>query len=146
MFGPVSLFRVVLRLLRVGHDLRRIGFEQSRKRWLSRHKSMAKTLSPQSLGRWVNRVGRWVPGSRCLDRSLSLASLLADQGTPCSLMIGANKPPQGLAAHAWVEFDGQPIAEIDDPRLKFVVLERWSNLPDAAERSSAGEGGPGRWT
>jgi hypothetical protein len=61
------------------------------------------------LGRAVARTMRLMPGdTRCLARSLVLTHLLARRGIPAKLVIGARATPEFLA-HAWVEYDGQPV-------------------------------------
>jgi hypothetical protein len=61
------------------------------------------------LGRAVVRTLRLVPGdTRCLRRSLVLIQLLAKRGIPARLVIAARTDPDFLA-HAWVEYDGEPV-------------------------------------
>jgi Transglutaminase-like superfamily len=61
------------------------------------------------LGWAVARTLRPMPGdTRCLARSLVLTRLLARRGIPAKLVIGARVAPDFLA-HAWVEYDGQPV-------------------------------------
>lgn len=66
------------------------------------------------LGSIVARVLQLLPGdTRCLARSLVLTRLLARRGIPAKLVIGARATPEFLA-HAWVEFDGQPVLSPGD--------------------------------
>jgi hypothetical protein len=66
------------------------------------------------LGRAVARTLRLMPGdTRCLVRSLVLTRLLARRGIPAKLVIGARATPDFLA-HAWVEYDGQPVLSPGD--------------------------------
>jgi hypothetical protein len=66
------------------------------------------------LGRAVARTLRLMPGdTRCLARSLVLTRLLAKRGIPAKLVIGARAAPDFLA-HAWVEYDGQPVLSPGD--------------------------------
>lgn len=61
------------------------------------------------LGRAVGRTLALVPGdTRCLVRSLVLTRLLARRGLSAKLVIGARASPDFLA-HAWIEYDGQPV-------------------------------------
>jgi hypothetical protein len=61
------------------------------------------------LGRAVTRTLALMPGdTRCLVRSLVLTRLLARRGIPAKLVIGARATPTFLA-HAWVEYDGDPV-------------------------------------
>ncbi len=66
------------------------------------------------LGWAVARTLRLMPGdTRCLARSLVLTRLLARRGIPAKLVIGARAAPAFLA-HAWVEYDGQPVLSPGD--------------------------------
>lgn len=66
------------------------------------------------LGRAVARTLRLVPGdTRCLARSLVLTQLLARRNIPTKLVIGARTAPDFLA-HAWVEYEGQPVLPTGD--------------------------------
>ena len=51
----------------------------------------------------------FVPNARCLERSLVLFFQLKRDGVPVVLRLGAIAYP--FAAHAWVEYDGQPVNE-----------------------------------
>ena len=66
------------------------------------------------LGWTVVRTLKLMPGdTRCLARSLVLTRLLARRGIPAKLVIGARPGPDFLA-HAWVEYDGQPVLSPGD--------------------------------
>ncbi len=66
------------------------------------------------LGWAVARTLKLMPGdTRCLARSLVLTRLLARRGIPAKLVIGARADPDFLA-HAWVEYDGQPVLSAGD--------------------------------
>ena len=66
------------------------------------------------LGWAVARTLTLIPGdTRCLVRSLVLTRLLARRGIPAKLVIGARAAPDFLA-HAWVEYDGQPVLSPGD--------------------------------
>ena len=66
------------------------------------------------LGWVVARTLTLMPGdTRCLARSLVLTRLLARRGIPAKLVIGARPAPSFLA-HAWVEYDGQPVLSAGD--------------------------------
>lgn len=51
----------------------------------------------------------------CLRRSLALQRLLAQRGLPTRLRFGVQRVPggnpPGIQAHAWLEYNGQPIGE-----------------------------------
>lgn len=59
----------------------------------------------------------------CLPQSITLQSLLRRQGIATRLCVGVRKDAGVLAAHAWVEYRGQPL--IDSPAVhdRFAVLE-----------------------
>jgi Transglutaminase-like superfamily len=66
------------------------------------------------LGHAVTRTLSVMPGdTRCLARSLVLTRLLARRGVHAKLVIGARAVPDFLA-HAWVEYDGQPVLDPGD--------------------------------
>lgn len=74
------------------------------------------------LGWVVTRTLRLMPGdTRCLARSLVLTRLLARRGIPAKLVIGARAAPEFLA-HAWVEYDGQPVLSAGDGFGRLVEL------------------------
>jgi Transglutaminase-like superfamily len=66
------------------------------------------------LGHAVTRTLALMPGdTRCLVRSLVLTRLLARRGIAAKLVIGARTAPDFLA-HAWVEYDNQPVLSPGD--------------------------------
>ena len=70
----------------------------------------------------------------CLSRSLVLWWLLARQGFPAELRIGARKNDAALEAHAWVELAGRVLGEDNDPHTQFAAFEQ----PVAAAPRSLG--------
>jgi hypothetical protein len=73
------------------------------------------------LGWAVTRTLALMPGdTRCLAHSLVLTRLLAQRGIPTKLVIGAQAAPEFLA-HAWVEYDGQPVLSPGDESLGRLV-------------------------
>jgi hypothetical protein len=58
----------------------------------------------------VRRAARFVPRASCLAQALAVQYLLARQGMPSEVHLGISKRDGDLAAHAWVEWDGQVIA------------------------------------
>jgi hypothetical protein len=55
----------------------------------------------------------------CLPRSLALWWLLRCHGLEADLRIGVKLVDRRLAAHAWVELQGQPLNEVPDVRRHF---------------------------
>jgi hypothetical protein len=69
----------------------------------------------------VARTLKLMPGdTRCLARSLVLTRLLARRGIPTTLVIGARTTPSFLA-HAWVEYDGEPVLSPGDGSFSRLV-------------------------
>jgi hypothetical protein len=58
----------------------------------------------------VAAAGAFVPYVRCLERSLVLFYQLKRKGVPVVLRLGVWAYP--FAAHAWVEYENQPINEV----------------------------------
>lgn len=68
-------------------------------------------------------AGTHIVRARCLERSLTLQRLLRKQGVPANLQIGVRSEGDSIAAHAWIEIEGRPIAEPEDIDQRFVPLE-----------------------
>lgn len=126
--------QAVARLWRVRRDLARLGFADSVARWLGSPgppgpaapaNRLSRDANPLALARFLHRIGRRLRGSRCLDQSLALTSLLRQQGLPARLVIGAERGGARVSAHAWVELDGQALDEYPEPRARLTVLETW---------------------
>ena len=63
------------------------------------------------------------PGN-CLERSLTLWSLLARRGIASHLRIGTRKTGQRFEAHAWVERNGEAVSEPEGTHLHYEAFER----------------------
>lgn len=73
--------------------------------------------------RLVGIAGRYhLHPKRCLVRALALQWLLGRQGIATVLRIGVRKEAVQLSAHAWLEYEGQPLGEPQDITLRFVPL------------------------
>lgn len=115
--------------------LRRRGFQ----RYLERLQRLPATQSagPEALAR-AERFAHWIAVSshhhvvpaRCLHRSLLLYRWLRTEGLPGELRIGVRTEHGRLAAHAWVELDGQVVN--DDPR----AVQSFARLAGPAGLSS----------
>lgn len=57
----------------------------------------------------------------CMKQSLLLFHFLRKWSYPVRLYFGVAKTEDELIGHAWVELDGKPFAEYDDPRETFRV-------------------------
>jgi len=64
----------------------------------------------QTTKRMINLAARYGPiHATCLHRSLVLWWLLRRQGMACDLRIGVRKAAGQFQAHAWVEYQGDPL-------------------------------------
>lgn len=59
----------------------------------------------------------------CLERSLTLWWLLGRQGIASQLRIGTRKAGDRLDAHAWVEYRGKSLNEIDDVHQRYAAFD-----------------------
>ena len=66
---------------------------------------------------------RLIPNCRCLPRSVALYQALKAAGYQVSHRFGVNRQGQHLAAHAWVEYQQQPLNEAKDLYKRFKVLQ-----------------------
>ncbi|MBM4300062.1 MAG: lasso peptide biosynthesis B2 protein [Deltaproteobacteria bacterium] len=74
----------------------------------------------QSQARCVEAAARHgLYRATCLPRSLALWWLLRCHGMEANLQIGVKLVDTGLAAHAWVELQGQPLNEVPDVHQHF---------------------------
>jgi hypothetical protein len=69
-----------------------------------------------------------VPG--CLTRSLTLCYFLRKLGVDVALVFGAGQTNRQIAAHCWLELDGQPYLEKLDPRSCFIPFYRFASQSD----------------
>lgn len=89
--------------------------------------------TPEGQGAWVtmHRLQRFVgiAGRNhlypmpCLQRSLCLQWLMGRRGISADLRIGVRKEGDGLATHAWLEYQGQPVGEMQPIEARFAPLE-----------------------
>lgn len=78
-----------------------------------------------AIGAAVNIAANHAPGQvTCLTRSLLLRSFLRRLGTDSELRIGVHMENGGLAAHAWVEFSGQPINDAPDIATRYAAFDK----------------------
>jgi hypothetical protein len=59
----------------------------------------------------------------CLEKSLALWWLLGRRGLASSVRIGTRKNAGRLEAHAWVEFDGRALNEVEQPRTQYAAFD-----------------------
>ncbi len=65
----------------------------------------------------------------CLRRSLVLQRMLRRRGILTELRLGVRKEDGQLQAHAWLEYQGQPVGEAED------LTEKYMGLVGMEERS-----------
>lgn len=58
----------------------------------------------------------------CLRRALALQGLLARRGVPTRLRFGVQRLPEGINAHAWLEYNGRPINAPQTVESDYAVL------------------------
>ena len=90
--------------------------------------SLEPLFSPDRLARIANSVVRRGPRfgvGECLIRSLVLYNLLRRFSYHPALLIGGTLSGSDLASHCWVEVEGEPLDELNDPRQVFNVLYRY---------------------
>ncbi len=72
----------------------------------------------------LDRAALWYPRTRlCLARSAVATCLLRWHGFSGEMIVGAKLMP--FHAHAWVELDGQVIADAASVRQRYAVLDRF---------------------
>lgn len=84
----------------------------------------AQLAEAHALGEAVNAAARHTPfAATCLSRSLVLLWMLGRRGVAADLRIGAQMSSGQLAAHAWVECDGQPVNDRADVAQAFTPFD-----------------------
>jgi hypothetical protein len=92
--------------------------------------------APAEVGVLVRRVdtliaaGRPFVRSGCMVRGLTLYRFLRRAGAEVSLRFGAGEMNGRFAAHCWIVYRGEPLAEPRDPRPLFT--ETWRIEPEAS--------------
>lgn len=96
--------------------------------------------SPDQVGALVRRVdaliaaGRPFVRSGCMVRGLTLYRFLRRAGAEVSLRFGAGEMDGRFAAHCWIVYRGDPLAEPRDPRPLFA--ETWRIEPASTGSAS----------
>lgn len=72
----------------------------------------------------IRQAGHSVAAANCLPQSLLLWCWLCRQGMDASLQIGVDRQTADLAAHAWVEVEGQAVAEANNITTRFAPFEQ----------------------
>jgi len=124
---PPSTVRCSLTLLGAVLALRLLGLRRSLglARRLSHHVRPAQVPTPEFMSQVVRRVdvaAAFFPGrALCLEQAFALHLLLRQVGVAARLRIGVQ--PYPFAAHAWVEYEGEPVGESYDQVGRFVPFD-----------------------
>ncbi len=93
-----------------------------------KQRSLERLFSTKRLVQIANGAVRRGPRfgvGECFIRSLVLYSLLRRFAYEPVLLIGGRLSGGAVASHSWIEVDGEPIGEREDPRHVFSVLYRY---------------------
>lgn len=126
----VLAFAAVAPLLLRGHGLRRLPVR------LEPRRRRAAPPSPEEVAALVQRLdalliaGRPLVRSGCLTRGLTFYRFLRRAGAEVSLRFGVGPIRGEMAAHCWIVYADEPLAEIRDPRPLFA--ETWRIGPAEA--------------
>jgi hypothetical protein len=105
--------------------LRLLGLPRTRRLLAPRRRPPGPPPAPAEVARVVRLATgacRAVYPAGCLPRSLVVERLLARAGARPELRIGVRLDEGRLSAHAWVEVDGEPVAEPEGIELRFARL------------------------
>ena len=110
--------------------------------WRASLPLLKRTISVATLARWMwhaplrgvvratrmghvrailERGGRVLSSTNCLERSLLLYRLFSEAGAPVALVLGTRYIGDRLDGHVWVECDGEPYGEPDACKYLRVV-------------------------
>jgi hypothetical protein len=129
-FGELIRAWLLLPVVAVG--VRTLGLHAVRQ-WLEtpqRARSVSAGTDPARLAEVVDTAARFsIVGRSCLTRALVLERLLVRKGVHAQLRIGVQRTGSGIAAHAWVEVDGVPVAERANIERAFPPFDRVGPRP-----------------
>lgn len=78
----------------------------------------------EAIGALVNTAGNQAPvRSTCLTRSLLLIWLLRRRGVRGELRLGVRLLDGRLEAHAWVEYEGNPLNDVRDVSERYAAFD-----------------------
>lgn len=98
-------------------------------RWIGPSGIRRPEPSPEAVGALVESIDRWILLSRplvrsgCVVRGVTLYRFLRLSGADVSLRFGIGIMDGEFAAHCWILYRGEPLAEREDPRPLFT--ETW---------------------
>ncbi|MFP5288247.1 MAG: lasso peptide biosynthesis B2 protein, partial [Thermoanaerobaculia bacterium] len=97
--------------------------------WLEPREKISPPPDPEAVRAAVGRIdrllaaGRPIVRSGCLTRGLTLYWFLRRMGADVSLRFGMGRMSGEMAGHCWIVYQGEPLAERQDPRPLFT--ETW---------------------
>jgi hypothetical protein len=97
--------------------------------WLEPRGEVPPPPDPEAVRAAVRRIdrllaaGRPIVRSGCLTRGLTLYWVLRRMGADVSLRFGMGRMSGEMAGHCWIVYQGEPLAERQDPRPLFT--ETW---------------------
>ena len=116
-------WRLVLPVLKHAVPLRTLA------RWMSatpplvsERSAMARRARVDAIRELLAQGGRLVISGNCLERSLLLYRFLGEAGAAPRLVMGVNREGTTLGGHAWVELDGEPLADATTGRFVPVMV------------------------
>ena len=127
------LLRATILLPATAAGLRVFGFRRWQSvlaRWGAKDKgSQSSAADPletaRMTARMVSAAGRHGLGRpNCLKQSLVLCCLLRRSGIPAVLRIGVRKDSARIQAHAWVEYAGTVLNDVDEVHQHYAAFDR----------------------
>ena len=97
-------------------------------RWIEPSGRRTPELSPRDVLALVATIDRLLARARpfvrsgCLTRGITLYRFLRHAGADVSLRFGIGRMNGAIAAHCWIEYQGEPLAERQDPRGVFAEM------------------------
>lgn len=132
-------WRAVTLLPLAGLSLRLRGFKKTREQLQKKLRSSSERGTvTQSSEETVRKTCRMVKAGAhygvghptCLEESLVLWYLLERQSIPARLRIGVRKLPEKFEAHAWVEYEGAALNQVEEAHQHYAAFEsEFSDLP-----------------
>jgi hypothetical protein len=96
------------------------------------------SFDAQAIARWRERasrlrgVSRYVPGTQCLARSITLVWWARRTGAPARLFVGVKHGHSGIEGHAWSDLHGVILDELPEIADTFTLTA----FPGASMRQS----------
>jgi hypothetical protein len=85
----------------------------------------------QNMALWIARFAKTKRlEATCLPRSLAMWAVLEADGYPAVFCMGASNNSVTEPSHAWVECQGNPVLEGEDPRARFARFALSGFYPD----------------